>query len=325
MGIQAGTWVEFLDIDLSDAKSVSARYGTVVDDGYIEVRLGSSTGELIGTIELTDTEGWNEWGTVSADITSQTGTYDVYFVYQAESSSTVCYSNWFQFSGLSLDETTDPMSRIEAEDYDRVSGMVISTTTDVDGEEELGSIDKSDWLLFKNIDLTDLTSIDIRLASPNSSCRIELRLDSYDGTLLSMISIPNTGSLSTWETASADLYYEVEGECNVYLVFKGTDSADMANVNWLQFSSVSTDISVNSVASEILLYPNPVIDNLIVNGASGAKVQLYNSLGKLISVSSVQSDEEAISLSGLASGFYLVRVIMIDGTIESFKVLKSSL
>jgi hypothetical protein len=322
--ITSGNWLKFADVNLTGAKSVDARYATGFSDSYIEVRMGDSDGELIGTIELESTGGLTKWETASAGISDQSDTCDVYFVYQAESSSSVFCSNWFQFSDLDIDETIDPSSRIEAEDYNRASGTVTSTTTDVDGEEELDSIEYGDWILFKNVDLTDLKSIDVRVASLNDNSRIEFRTGSYGGSLLTNVSISNTGSTSIWETASADLYSEMEGEYDVYLVFKGsTSSDDLLNINWLQFNSTSTGIAEpNFSTDEIQLFPNPVADDVTITGALGAKVLLYNIPGNLISITSIESDEQIITMNDLSSGYYLLKVIKSDGTIESFKVMK---
>jgi hypothetical protein len=324
--ITSGNWIKFVDVDLTGAKSVDARYATGFSDSYIEVRKEDSEGELIGTIELESTGGLTKWETASAGISDQSDTCDICFVYQAESSSSVFCSNWFQFSELEIEESIDPSSRIEAEDYDRASGTVMSTTTDVDGEEELDSIEYGDWILFKNVDLTDLKSIDVRVASLNDNSRIEFRTGSYGGSLLTNVSISNTGSTSIWETASADLYSEMEGEYDVYLVFKGsTSSDDLLNINWLQFNSTSTGIAETNFASEeIQLFPNPVVDDITITGALGAKVVLYNILGNLISITSIESDEQTISMNELSSGYYLLKVIKSDGTIESFKVIKDA-
>ena len=321
--LPADSWVKFADVDLTGAASVNARFGTVFDDAYIEVRLGSSTGELIGTINLYDTDGWNEWETASANITSKTGTYDVYFVYKTESSSVVCYSNWFQFSSLSVEETIDPMARIEAEAYDRASGTVTSITTDVDGEEELGAIEYGDWILFNNIDLTGVKSVDVRVSSIYSNSRIELRTGSYSGPLLTSILIPNTGSSSVWETVSADFSYEVEGEYDVYLIFKGsTTSDDLLNINWLQFKSTSTDILQNNYSSEIFIYPNPIDTYVKIKNAMGASVKIFNIGGAIVGSGLIDANEFTLETNMLPDGVYLIEIVDKDGDLKSFKVVK---
>lgn len=316
-----GNWVQFVGVDLNGALSVDARYSNTNDDAYIEIRLGAVDGELIGTIELDNTGSWSDWKTASVSISAVSGVSDVYFVYQAETSSLVCSSNWFQFSALSPVESIDPSSMIEAEAYDRASGTVTTATSDVDGERELGSIQNNDWILFKNIDVTGLTSVDVRVASPNDGCRIELRLDAYDGSYYSIVAIPNTGSSTTWQTVNKNVF-SAEGVRDVYLIFKGGD-ADLVNINWLQFKGLSAGLSNKILGNEIQLYPNPVIDELTIKGANAASVELYNSLGRMISVTPIVSAVQTINLSELSSGYYLLRVIKSNGTVESFKVIKN--
>jgi hypothetical protein len=317
-----GNWVQFADVDLTGAKSVNARYCTTSDDAFIEVRIDAPDGELIGDIELENTGSFSTWGTANGSVSSVSGVHDVYFVYQTETSSVVCGSNWFQFSGLSLPETLDTTLRIEAEDYDRASGTIPTATSDVDGERELGAIKSGDWILFKNIDLTDLTNIDVRVASPNTGSRIELRYGSYDGgSLLAFVMLPNTGSSTNWQTVNADLY-SAEGVHNVYLVFKGGDSDNLLNINWLQFNGTTSALTPNRFGQDIQFYPNPLIDKLTITDASGSRIELYNAVGKLISVTPVENIEQTLNLSKLSSGYYVIRVIKSDGTFDRFKVVK---
>ncbi|MDW7691179.1 carbohydrate-binding protein [Flammeovirgaceae bacterium SG7u.111] len=238
--IKPGHWVQFSDMDLTDVKSVSTRFGTQVGDAFIEVRVGAADGELLGTIDMYNTEGWHNWEVASGNITPKTGIYDVYFIYQTESSANVCNSNWFQFSGLEVSESIEAFARIEAEGYSNASGTATAATSDVDGEEEVASIQDSDWIMFKNVDLTDAGGLDVRVASPHEGTTIEVRLGAYDGALISTVEVPNTGSASAWETVKSEVE-EMEGEYNVYLVFKGT-SADLVNINWLQFTEFASPL-----------------------------------------------------------------------------------
>lgn len=96
--IKPGHWIQFSNVNLTGAKRVNARFGSIFDDAFVEVRLGASDGELIGTINMHNTGGWHSWETVSTSISSKNGIYDVFFVFQTHSSTNVCNSNWFEFS-----------------------------------------------------------------------------------------------------------------------------------------------------------------------------------------------------------------------------------
>lgn len=87
--------------------------------------------------------------------------------------------------------------------------------------------------MYKDLNITDAYSLDLRVASASNNATIELRLDAPDGLLFSYIDVPNTGSNNSWNTINTKLK-EVSGEHNIYVVFKG-DETDLVNINWLQF------------------------------------------------------------------------------------------
>ena len=315
-----GNWVQFDSIDLTGVKSVNARYGATNDDVYIEVRLEAFDGERIGIIDLENTGSYSSWQTASGNISAVSGVHDVFFVFKTKTSTVACSSNWFQLSGDSLPETLVPTARIEAEAYDRASGTMTIATTDVDGERELASIQNNDWILFKNINLTDLKSLDVRVASPYAGSRIEARLDAYDGPVFSYLFLPNTGSLTDWTTFNAKLFSIADGVHDVYLVFTGT-SADFVNINWLQFKDISVGISKNNIGQDIQFFPNPAGDYLTINGNTNSKFAIFNALGQKVLEDVLKSNHYTFSLQGLDKGIYSIRVIN-DGTVVTGKLIK---
>lgn len=101
-------WLMFTDVDLTGAAGIEMRLATSKSSNSIEVRLGSQTGTLIGTVDVPNTGGWQTWETASADLLSVDGTYDVYLVFKT-SGSWVCNINWFQLSYTST-PTSIPVS-----------------------------------------------------------------------------------------------------------------------------------------------------------------------------------------------------------------------
>jgi hypothetical protein len=62
---------------------------------------------------------------------------------------------------------------------------------------------------------------------------------------------------------------------------------------------------------DAIIYPNPAKDHLTVRVGSlhnGARVQLYNALGRLMITKNLTSTVTTISLRGLSDGMYYVRV-----------------
>jgi len=77
--------------------------------------------------------------------------------------------------------------------------------------------------------------ISIQVASANSGGIIEVRQDKNNGKLLGKIDIPNTGSLSAYQTVKTKLKTK-SGLTNICLVYKGA-SGNIANLDWITISS----------------------------------------------------------------------------------------
>ncbi|WP_299248007.1 carbohydrate-binding protein [uncultured Aquimarina sp.] len=127
---------------------------------------------------------------------------------------------------------------IQAEDYDTMSGVVIESSSDTGGGQQVGYIQDGDWISFNNIDLTCATAIDARVSSQNSGGDIEVRLDGVSGTLVATIPVVSTGSWTNYETISKAIS-SVSGTHDVYFVFTG-GSGYLLNLNWIEFNESTT-------------------------------------------------------------------------------------
>ncbi len=79
------------------AESVSARIASNADFvGTMEIRLGTITGNLIGTVEYGNTGGWQEWLTREVNISLTSGVHDIYMVFKGGFG--IGNLNWFQFN-----------------------------------------------------------------------------------------------------------------------------------------------------------------------------------------------------------------------------------
>lgn len=245
-------------------------------------------------------------------------------------------SGFYELSKINIFNRKDPFARIEAEDYDEADGTNTENCSDTGGGENIGSIKDGNWLKFSSIDLSDVHSINARLASKNSGGSIEVRLDSENGEKIGVIDMPNTGDWQSWKTISAAID-SVVGFFDVYLVFKNP-SSDVGNINWLQFSSTKIEEAVppDPVVPEeplpskinevkkgkgLVLYPNPVKAYLTIAESKNARIEIYNTIGTKVLEDVVDSNEYIISMQGLESGIYLARVLC-KGTEKYYKVIK---
>src|SRR5258706_2372171 len=90
-------YLVFNNIDFgSGAGSVQLRLASAATfNGTVELRLGSPTGTLIGTVPTASTGGWQTWLTTTATVTGASGIKDLYLVFQGGSG--IVNVNWFKF------------------------------------------------------------------------------------------------------------------------------------------------------------------------------------------------------------------------------------
>ncbi|MET7477133.1 glycoside hydrolase family 16 protein [Streptomyces sp. NPDC005648] len=65
--------------------------------GLVQVRLDSQTATPIGSFSVANTGGWQTWQTVPANISSVTGTHDVYLTFSSGQPADFVNVNWFDF------------------------------------------------------------------------------------------------------------------------------------------------------------------------------------------------------------------------------------
>ncbi|CAH8281451.1 putative secreted protein (Por secretion system target) [Mariniflexile fucanivorans] len=94
--IENGDWLKFEAIDLgAGATQLGARVSSNTTGGSIELRTDSPTGNLIGTLAVSNTGGLQNWETVTVAIPKLSGVKDLYFVFTGATGS-LFNVNWFQ-------------------------------------------------------------------------------------------------------------------------------------------------------------------------------------------------------------------------------------
>ena len=123
--------------------------------------------------------------------------------------------------------------RIEAEDYNAMNGVLIEPTTDVDGVENVGFIDPSDWMEY-NIDVPSAGAytFTFRVASQPGNASVDV---TSNGNALGQFEVGATGGWQSWTdvTLTVDL---PAGAQTIRL----TSTAAPYNVNWLSVASGGT-------------------------------------------------------------------------------------
>ena len=128
--IDNGDWTALSAVDFGDAgaASVTVKVKPLQAGGSIDVRTGSESGPVVGSIAVTGATG--EWTQLTADLEDLTGTQDVFFTYKGGSGDLFELDTWSfaEAAGPSLDVTADAASRC-------VSGKSVLTVKVTNADE----------------------------------------------------------------------------------------------------------------------------------------------------------------------------------------------
>jgi hypothetical protein len=100
--ITPGDWAEYPNVAFGTeaATTFTARVASGAGSGVsglIEVRLDSRSSAPVGSIQVSNTGGWQTWTTKTASISGITGTHTVYLAFTSDQSNDFTNVNWFTF------------------------------------------------------------------------------------------------------------------------------------------------------------------------------------------------------------------------------------
>jgi glucosylceramidase len=75
--------------------TANVRVASAGSGGALEFRLDGPTGQMIGSVSIPVTGGWQKWTTVSGAVSGASGLHDLYVVFRGATS--IGNMNWFQF------------------------------------------------------------------------------------------------------------------------------------------------------------------------------------------------------------------------------------
>lgn len=132
--------------------------------------------------------------------------------------------------------------KIEAEGYSAMSGVKKETTKDTGGGQDVGWIDKGDWMDYRvYVDSAGIYTASFRVATPLNNGKLQLRKS--DGTVLATVAIPNTASYQGWCTRSITVTLP-QGYQTLRVI--STEAVNW-NINWISFvRGISAGIPIPS-------------------------------------------------------------------------------
>ncbi|NMP16918.1 carbohydrate-binding protein [Thalassotalea sp. Y01] len=255
-------WMEYT-IDVAQAGNYIVTLRTASATGGL-FNLESNCVDLTGTVATPNTGWWDIWQDIDVEVTLEAGVQKLRVVsgggfnlmnmdIQVGGEGSTEFGEGCQWAP---EEPADV--RVEAEEWTSVielpdGEVVLETTQDVDGNQNVGYIDPGDWMEYSvEIPEAGCYIADYRVATESGSEGFTL---SFEGVVKDTVTIPPTGGWQSWITLSNAI--ELNGGMQT-MRFDAIGGAQ--NVNWFEFNLV--DASECEEQGEVVLG-----DNLLTNGA----------------------------------------------------------
>ncbi|MGW7042052.1 PQQ-dependent sugar dehydrogenase [Streptomyces avermitilis] len=134
------------------------------------------------------------------------------------------------------EHVTQPRHR-QAEHFGKSSGVTVYSKATAHGGKAVGDIDNGDWISFTPYVLSDAQKITARIASAGAGGTLEVRAGSPTGRVLGRATVPVTGGWETFQNVGADLSRAPAGTTTLYLVFKGSGTGALYDVDDFTFTT----------------------------------------------------------------------------------------
>ncbi|MEJ8651330.1 PQQ-dependent sugar dehydrogenase [Streptomyces sp. MS1.AVA.3] len=125
----------------------------------------------------------------------------------------------------------------QAEHFGGSKGVSVVGHTPANGGKTVGDIHNGDWISFTPYLISDATSLTARVASAGSGGTLEIRSGSPTGRLLGSAKVEPTGSWETYKGVTTALTRPPTTSTTLYLVFKGSGSAALYDVDDFTFTT----------------------------------------------------------------------------------------
>lgn len=125
----------------------------------------------------------------------------------------------------------------QAEHYGKSEGVTIQTKATAHGGRTVGDINNRDWISFEPYVLSNATKITARIASAGTGGKLEVRAGSPTGRLLGTATVPVTGGWENFQDVTANLTKAPRGTTTLYLVFKGSGTGSLYDVDDFTFTT----------------------------------------------------------------------------------------
>ena len=297
--INTGDWMTYTNtnvtVPITGTYKVTYRVASLSAGGSFSLT-EAATGEVLGTVSVPVTGGWQNWVDVTTTVKLSAGTHN----FGIKAIAGGFNVNWFRIEGTassssssSSTSTTGYLSTtIQAENYSAMSGVYNEATSDVGGGQDAGNINTGDWMVYTNasvnVPTTGTYNVTYRVASLAGGGSLNL-VEAGVGTVYDTASIPKTGDWQSW----VDVKRTVTLTAGLHS-FGITAVTGGFNVNWFKIesvgatsssstSSVRSSSSVSSVSSSSSSKPAVSSSSLSSSSAATSSISSSTSSAGVVS------------------------------------------
>jgi autotransporter-associated beta strand protein len=223
-GFQFGAGVDYGWLE------ATSNHGT---GGTIQLRLGSPTGTLVGSVVIPNTGGWNNYRKFRFALSQTvTGSQDLYLKFVGGGGGLLNVSK-FSF-GIPNWRSAISADAFAAESHSNNSAIITTSN------RKLTNIQNGSWVDYGTIDFgSGLEYVWIEAASVAGGS-VEFRTGSPTGTLLGTVAISNTGGSTIYKPFGLKLAQPVSGIQTLFLTFTG-GSGNLFDLSKLCFQRLAPD------------------------------------------------------------------------------------
>ncbi|MEK4734737.1 carbohydrate-binding protein [Paenibacillus sp. FSL L8-0641] len=152
-------------------------------------------------------------------------------------------------TGIAQFSNLNPYTRVEAESMAWQAGVTTEPTQASGGpisNLNVTNVHNGDWIAVGNADFGSggAKRFKANIAS-NAGGKIEIRLDSATGPLVGTLNVSSTGGTQTWKEVETTVS-NATGVHKVFLVFTGTGTGNLFNIDYWQFTPNTTGTRVEA-------------------------------------------------------------------------------
>jgi arabinoxylan arabinofuranohydrolase len=334
------TMVEGVDFGTTGATHFSASVASPNTGGSIEIRTGSSTGTLIGTLTIPNTGGYQTWKTITTTISLTKGVQNLFFVFKGTGGGLFNFDHWkfayngpfggtahqipgtIQFedfdlggNGIAYMDNTLGSESVPVTNYRTDEDVDIQVSTDVAAGYYVGYTAAGEWLEYTaNVASSGKYDIDLRVACNGEGRTLSLQIGTT--TIANNLAVPNTGAWQNWQTITLKGIQLTAGTQKLRVTI---GSVNYVNLNYIAFKGIVTGVDENKEESVINVYPNPFTNTFSVESTNNSDYQLFNLSGTLIDTG-ILTAKTTIG-DDWPKGIYIMKVYWTQKSI-TYKIVK---